>query len=78
MPVAGVGVRVKVGHLVIIIIQVHHNSEAYTLEMGLADLLAGLFPYSLQSRHKYRQQQRDNGNYHQKLDQRKGFSTVHK
>ena len=49
-------IRTEVGHLVITVLEVHDDSEAYGSEIRLADLILRLLLYSLQGRHQYRHQ----------------------
>jgi hypothetical protein len=40
-------IHIEVGHLVIVVLEVHNDSEAYGSEMRLADLILRLLLYSL-------------------------------
>ena len=77
VPIAVVGVRMEVGHGIVIVIQVHLDGHTDILEIRPANLYACLLLDSLKRRHEYPHENSDDRNDHKKLDQGKGLSFAH-
>ncbi len=61
----------------VVVIAVHLPDEAPLMQVRLAGDGPGLFPNAVQDRHEDRHQQRNDGDYHQKLYQRKSPLIAH-